>query len=273
MYRITIIGRDLKEFQENLKAYAEVHLGSINGKATTKPTKTKIAEQLLSESEEEMEEVESPYKASPSLTVVEEEPTVDVKTTEEVLGHSGDLDSEGFPWDKRIHSSSKQTVADGTWRKRRNLDDAIYNSVKAELESKGYGKKTVTPQAPQAPVVAPTPVMVTPAPAPQAPVVPQVTVAPTPTPTPAPVAQPVVAPAPQAPALPQMMTGGHSLQTFSDNFPMVLAGLINEKKLTQEWVNSLCSHYGVTEIWTLNNEQKAQVFDLFVQHGLVTRVG
>lgn len=259
MYRITIVGRDLKEFQENLKAYAEVHLGSIKGKETSKPTKTKISEQLLSEPEEDMEEVESPFNVTPS---VKSAPVVE----EEVTAHDpSELDAEGFPWDKRIHASSKQKVADGSWRKRRNLDETIYNSVRAELESKGFGKN-INVNAPAATPVVETP-QVQVAPTVEAPVsAPQVTA----TPTATPVAQPVTTQA--APVLPQM-TGGHSLQTFCDNFPMVLAGLINEKKLTQEWVNSLNAHYGVTEIWTLNNEQKAQVFDLFVQNGLIQKVG
>lgn len=38
-------------------------------------------------------------------------------------GHSGDLDSEGLPWDERIHSGSKGKVKDGTWRLRKTPTD------------------------------------------------------------------------------------------------------------------------------------------------------
>lgn len=38
-------------------------------------------------------------------------------------GHPGDLDSEGLPWDERIHSGSKGKVKDGTWRLRKTPTD------------------------------------------------------------------------------------------------------------------------------------------------------
>lgn len=51
------------------------------------------------------------------------------------------LDSEGLPWDARIHSTNKATVADGTWRLRRKpkeLDEAQWQAeiktVRNELE-------------------------------------------------------------------------------------------------------------------------------------------
>lgn len=44
------------------------------------------------------------------------------------------LDSAGTPWDERIHSSSKGTNKDGTWSRRRNTPDDLYNSVMAELK-------------------------------------------------------------------------------------------------------------------------------------------
>jgi hypothetical protein len=45
------------------------------------------------------------------------------------------LDSAGLPWDKRIHSSSKAKVADGTWRKLRGVDEALVVTVEAELRA------------------------------------------------------------------------------------------------------------------------------------------
>lgn len=47
---------------------------------------------------------------------------------------TGDVDSKGIPWDARIHSESKATIADGSWRKRRGVDDATYATVLAELQ-------------------------------------------------------------------------------------------------------------------------------------------
>lgn len=46
---------------------------------------------------------------------------------------AGNLDKNGLPWDERIHSSNKAFVADGTWRKRRGVDEALVAQVEAEL--------------------------------------------------------------------------------------------------------------------------------------------
>lgn len=89
------------------------------------------------------------------------------------------VDSAGLPWDARIHSESKATVADGTWRKRRGVDPELVKRVEAELR----GEPAVT----EAPVSVPTPPP--PAPAPEAPVtVVPADVPPPPTPVPAPAA-------------------------------------------------------------------------------------
>lgn len=49
---------------------------------------------------------------------------------------AGGVDSEGYPWDERIHASSRSTVADGTWRRKRGVDDALVASVRAEWDEK-----------------------------------------------------------------------------------------------------------------------------------------
>jgi len=66
----------------------------------------------------------------------------------------GAVDSTGLPWDARIHASNRSTNADGSWRRKRNLDDATYAAVVAELR----GAKTVSPPAPMvAATLAPPP--------------------------------------------------------------------------------------------------------------------
>lgn len=84
------------------------------------------------------------------------------------------VDKNGLPWDSRIHAGTKALNADGTWKKRRGVDDATIAAVTAELTF------TPTPFT-----VAETPAP-TPAPQPETPV---------PAPTPAPVAAPTPAPA------------------------------------------------------------------------------
>jgi hypothetical protein len=47
--------------------------------------------------------------------------------------HGVEVDSEGLPWDKRIHSDAKGTVKGGQWKLRRKVDHDLVASVKAEL--------------------------------------------------------------------------------------------------------------------------------------------
>lgn len=67
------------------------------------------------------------------------------------------VDKNNLPWDARIHAGTKALNADGTWKKRRGVDDSTIASVTAELQG------TPTPQ-PETP--APTPAPETPVPVP-----------------------------------------------------------------------------------------------------------
>lgn len=64
---------------------------------------------------------------------------------------TGEVDSKGIPWDARIHSESKATVADGSWRKRRGVDDATYATVLAELQGAAPPPPPAEPDVPLAP--------------------------------------------------------------------------------------------------------------------------
>ena len=67
------------------------------------------------------------------------------------------VDSAGFPWDERIHASSKATISDGTWRQKRGVDAGVLAAVTAELIAKhGIAVRTPAP----APAVAPIPPVV-----------------------------------------------------------------------------------------------------------------
>lgn len=46
-----------------------------------------------------------------------------------------ELDSEGLPWDSRIHSSSRGKIANGTWKLVRGSDPARVEAVKSELRA------------------------------------------------------------------------------------------------------------------------------------------
>lgn len=53
-----------------------------------------------------------------------------------------EVDSAGLPWDRRIHSSAKSKIKDGTWKKLRGVDDALVAQVEAEL------RQSMSPTAP-----------------------------------------------------------------------------------------------------------------------------
>lgn len=46
-----------------------------------------------------------------------------------------ELDVRGYPWNKRIHASSKVINKDGTWRYRRNTSQDVIDAVEAELKA------------------------------------------------------------------------------------------------------------------------------------------
>ena len=70
---------------------------------------------------------------APAPPAAEVESTTSTSTTLEIAG-TVDLDSEGLPWDGRIHSSSKKKLAsNGKWQLRRNIDPNVVSQVEAEL--------------------------------------------------------------------------------------------------------------------------------------------
>lgn len=94
-----------------------------------------------------------------------------------------DFDSAGFPWNAEIHASSRATLADGTWKKKRGVSDELVAKVEAELRAdhavdlevtEAEVKKTLAapdaPEVPEAPVPEPAPTADAPAaPEPNAP--------------------------------------------------------------------------------------------------------
>ena len=45
------------------------------------------------------------------------------------------VDKHGLPWDERIHSGTKVKNADGSWRQRRGVDEALVKTVETELRA------------------------------------------------------------------------------------------------------------------------------------------
>lgn len=73
-----------------------------------------------------------------------------------------ELDSAGLPWDARIHSDTHKKNADGSWRFRRNLDEAVKVTVLAELTAQGAPVPAPSVPLPPADVPAPVPNVPTP---------------------------------------------------------------------------------------------------------------
>lgn len=73
---------------------------------------------------------------APSITSVLKEPALSVSSvteSDEVKEELSETDSAGFPWDERIHASTKTTNKDGTWKLRKGADKALVEQIRAEF--------------------------------------------------------------------------------------------------------------------------------------------
>lgn len=128
------------------------------------------------------------------------------------IAATGETDSNGLPWDERIHAGTKTQTQKGEWKKRKGVDAADVKRVEAELRARN-APPIPLPSGVPAPTPAPLPMM----PVPQmgsgavgmTPPLPMPTAAPVmPTPVPVaapvmPVAQPEPTPQPVASAVPE----------------------------------------------------------------------
>lgn len=101
--------------------------------------------------------IAAPEPVVAPVQVVETPVMPEVSAAAPTVPGEPEFDSSGLAWDERIHSAQRGTTNDGKWRKRRNVDDAVYNAVEAELRAR-YGQPA--PVAVAAPIpVQPVPVM------------------------------------------------------------------------------------------------------------------
>ena len=134
---------------------------------------------------------------------------------------ASNLDKAGLPWDERIHSSSKALTADGLWRKKRGVDDALVAQVESQLKQL---------------MALPTPAVISDSPVSVAPVIaaPSV-IASVPPPPPTPIAE---------------VTDGR--QAFINLVSRVSAA-IPAKKITMDEVLKACNDAGVPTLPLLAN--------------------
>jgi hypothetical protein len=256
MYYVKVEGKTLAD----LKAGLERHLDELSGYGTAKEVSVKTNKKTTSTSSHDPELHSHGNEADDDGMIDVESPfanTAPTMNTNTVIDN--EVDAEGIPWDKRIHSSSKAKVKNGTWKIARGVSDEQANPIKAELKArvasapaaaKAHNDSVVQnlhQLPPQQTYQAPQQVLT-------------------------PAAQPVQQPVYQAPAIPKM-TSGHTLETFKNNFALVIANLITEGKLTQDYVNQLNQYFQIQQIWQANAEQIEICFNQFTQAGLIQRVG
>ena len=97
-------------------------------------------------------------KLGTAITTIKSEP--ETKTFEiqdrEVEETSDELDINGLPWDERIHSGNRKKNKDGSWQKRRGVDEEVVKEVASELMAETAPEMPVTSETPAMPVAEPT---------------------------------------------------------------------------------------------------------------------
>lgn len=151
-----------------------------------------------------------------------------------------EYDSKGMPWDGRIHASSKNKVADGTWRYKRGCDEAVIAQIEAELRATmgapavaAGGATQVQAAGGTAPAFGPHPFFDGTAPAvPPAPVAPA----------------PVVAPPPAASVA---VTVAAAAGLTYESLIAALPAKITSGELTATQLQEACEKFGVASIGSL----------------------
>lgn len=223
-------------------------------------------------------------------------PTRDMLVKREIGADKNvETDSEGIPWDERIHSGGKtKSVSNGKWTKRKRLPSGEYETVYAELlAAKKAPVQTNAVQVPPLNIVSPASESVQVPPLNTEPALINVN-----TPmglvglTPqeheyfkqgASVAQllqsrqPVVEvqipqmniSAPQAQPVPMYDFG-----TFQKTLPTVLSELFNKGIATAQTLQGLSQEMGGVELWTVMQDQNkcGQLYNLMSQRGLIQAV-
>lgn len=207
------------------------------GAAKKSPAPSTAGAEPLPTAPEALQGTSAPLTSAPTPPVptptASAAPSAPVTTLPPVNGV--ELDSEGLPWDARIHSGSKAKVASGAWKKRKGVDPAEFDAVVAELKA--------VMSAPAAPSE-PNPAQAfggSEQPA-------NTTIAPPPPPPPAAPAATVPPPPPPAVTAPANPTG----LTLTDLFKKSAVAM-TKGHITQEEVNQCCRNHGVPMLALLGN--------------------
>lgn len=274
LFRFVISGKSVAELKENMRtALEEFDEETTAAPAVTSRTAT---ETLAIEKLQFTDPIPNiPAQATPAAP--------------QAVAPAEGVDSMGFPWDARIHSSNLGKSKDGSWRARRGVEPAYVKQVEHELISRikaGGAAEAPTFHNPPTGLTPPSPAApVPPAAVPtlqqSAPVMPMGNVPP-PVQSIAPVA--VVVPhtvvpivpsivTPVAPPQPVAIPSAHTVETFRSHFISLMAQLVGEGKVTNDYLAALKTYFKLEQIHQANDEQKAQMFEAFAEAGLITKVG
>lgn len=87
-----------------------------------------------------------------------------------------------------------------------------------------------------------------------------------------PVAPPPAPPIPSNLAVPQIVSLAHNAGTFKQQMPQVLAELLKQGKINQEWLAAVKMECKVQEIWEMSDDQKNELFEILCNYNLITRM-
>lgn len=253
MFRIVISGKNMDALRENTIAF----LAGLEGKNLTTPVASSQVEAI-----QDLPPVPT-FLASTSHAETPPPPWAmpipeGPKSAPVAASNEFGVDSRGLPWDQRIHSVSQGVNKDGSWRLRRGVEQSMVDQIEAEIRPKTTPVNIPAQPAPAMPRIAPldwAPPAHVPAVVPAAPV--------------APPPQPVAAPMPTS--MPSPVLNAHTLETFKAGLVPTLARLVSDGKLTQDYLQSLKSYFQVEQIWQVNDLQLAEMFENFVQGGLIAK--
>lgn len=215
-----------------VRAVLAAHLGAPVPNSSSEATEASAPS--ISATEPVASAVNIPLPPAPVVAV----PPPPVMSGAEAASASGvELDAEGLPWDARIHSSNRKKTANGTWTRRRNTDDAMWDHVRTELRN-AMGAPAV-PEVPLPP--APVHVEVPPAEVADGPLDPGSAFAPMAS------AVPVATVAVSVPPVPVIAPPVNATTGFQDLIVRI-TGAQSAGKLTPEQTAAACQSVGLTGV-------------------------
>jgi hypothetical protein len=258
MFKILIEGKTIKDLKANVDEFIrEIEVFKSCDKITGSQEKIEEVAAKLPELPKDL----AP-EVAPPISTIAVAPLSEPSKPPPISNDYG-VDSRGLPWDERIHSVTQAKNKNGTWRYKRGVEESQIKTVEAELATKVRGIQSESVAAsPQVPVVPDVPAIPQPA-VPPAPSMSHLNVVPTP-----PVA---VAPPPLPPPQPAVPSA-HTFETFKATLVPTLAKLVKDGKLSQEYLAQLCEHYKVDMLFKVTEQQLHEVFEGFVQYGLIEKV-